>query len=127
MAKVKCQYCGKEYSDRGIQAHERACSENPVNQTNEEVVLVDKTKEEEEIVLVSKETEQKIKDIQEDEVTITKVNSKPPEPKKVKIKMAEYHRCNIGGQWYELFEDKTYNVPPNVKDILLKAGKLMPI
>ena len=27
--KVACQYCGKEYSPRGIKAHERACKENP--------------------------------------------------------------------------------------------------
>jgi DNA-directed RNA polymerase subunit M/transcription elongation factor TFIIS len=29
--KVECQYCGKEYSPRGIANHEKACKENPEN------------------------------------------------------------------------------------------------
>ena len=29
--KVKCQYCGKEFSKAGIANHEKACSENPEN------------------------------------------------------------------------------------------------
>lgn len=29
--KVACQYCGKEYSPRGIANHEVACPENPKN------------------------------------------------------------------------------------------------
>ena len=27
--KVACQYCGKEYSPRGVKTHEKACADNP--------------------------------------------------------------------------------------------------
>lgn len=29
--KVECEFCGKEYSPRGIANHEKACKENPEN------------------------------------------------------------------------------------------------
>lgn len=51
----------------------------------------------------------------------------PPPTKMVKILMSENHKCCIGGEWYYLLKDKQYNVPENVKDILLRANKLRPI
>lgn len=30
--RVKCQFCGEEYTERGITRHENACDHNPANQ-----------------------------------------------------------------------------------------------
>lgn len=51
----------------------------------------------------------------------------PPPTKMVKVLMSENHKCCIGGEWYYLLKDKQYNVPENVKDVLLRANKLKPI
>lgn len=32
---VKCQYCGKEYHEKGITSHESSCKENPINKAAE--------------------------------------------------------------------------------------------
>lgn len=47
--------------------------------------------------------------------------------KMVKVLMADNHKCCIGGEWYYLLKDKHYNVPENVKEILLRANKLRPL
>lgn len=67
--------------------------------------------------------------IEEDlgEVTIVKEEPKVIPQKMVKILMREDHRCYVGGEWYYLLKGKHYNVPENVKSILLNADKLLPI
>lgn len=45
----------------------------------------------------------------------------------VRILMKEDHRCNIGGNWYCFTKGKHYNVPENVKNILMRANKLLPL
>jgi hypothetical protein len=45
--RVKCQYCDKEYSPKGVASHERACSENPDNVIEEKEVKEVKTKSKE--------------------------------------------------------------------------------
>ena len=47
--------------------------------------------------------------------------------KMVKILMACDHKCCIGGEWYYLLKDKHYNVPENVKAVLMEANKLKPL
>ena len=47
--------------------------------------------------------------------------------KMVKILMACDHKCCIGGEWYYLLKDKHYNVPENVKAVLMNANKLKPL
>ena len=47
--------------------------------------------------------------------------------KMVKVKMKDRHKCCIGGEWYYLEEGKQYNVPENVKEVLIKANKLLPL
>ena len=47
--------------------------------------------------------------------------------KMVKILMACDHKCFIGGEWYYLLKDKHYNVPENVKEVLMNANKLKPL
>ena len=47
--------------------------------------------------------------------------------KMVKILMACDHKCCIGGEWYYLLKDKHYNVPENVKTVLMNANKLKPL
>lgn len=62
----------------------------------------------------------------EEEVVIAKVESTPIQ-RNVKVLMKADHRCCIGGEWYFFKEGKQYNVPENVKTILLKADKLSPL
>lgn len=50
-----------------------------------------------------------------------------PPVKMVKVLMADNHKCCIGGEWYYLMKDKQYNVPSNVKDVLMRANKLSPL
>lgn len=55
------------------------------------------------------------------------VQDNRPVKKDVKIKMARNHRCHIGGDYYDLKEGQTYNVPEFVKYVLAKAGVLAPL
>lgn len=50
-----------------------------------------------------------------------------PVTKMVKVLMDCDHKCYVGGEWYYLLKDKHYNVPENVKEVLLKANKLRPL
>lgn len=45
----------------------------------------------------------------------------------VKIKVCKNHNCCIGSVHYQFVVGKQYNVPENVKRILLKAGLLAPL
>lgn len=47
--------------------------------------------------------------------------------KMVKILMACDHKCFVGGEWYYLLKDKHYNVPENVKAVLMKNNILKPL
>lgn len=68
-----------------------------------------------------------VEDVQpEIKIEIPKEVVAPP-TKMVKVLMNENHKCCIGGEWYYLLKDKQYNVPENVKDVLLRANKLKPI
>lgn len=96
--KVECQYCGKEYSPKGIKNHESACSKNPVNIEEDE---------------------------KEEEITVEKVEKSAP--KQVAVKLRQDFRCNIGGLWYEFDKGKRYHVPPNVKRILSERDILLPL
>lgn len=60
-------------------------------------------------------------------ITLVDVTNKPVEPKKVKIRMKQDHKCFIGGQWYYLQKGCTYNVPEVVKQTLAEAGLLLPL
>lgn len=53
--------------------------------------------------------------------------SAPTPEKRVRILMKEDHKCCIGGEWYYLLKGKYYNVPENVKNILMNADKLSPL
>lgn len=135
MSKVACKYCGEEYSARGISSHERNCSENPENQEKEvveevdnevEPIVVDEEEKDSEVEIMSSELKKKLTDTDE-EVTLVKNDKKPLEPKKVRIVLKKYHKCNIGGNFYEFRPDTRYDVPENVKTILLGADLLKPL
>lgn len=53
--------------------------------------------------------------------------STPIPEKRVRVLMRENHKCCIGGEWYYLLKGKYYNVPENVKNILMNADKLSPL
>lgn len=62
------------------------------------------------------------------EVKVLEVEQPKVAPvKMVKVLMADNHKCCIGGEWYYLLKDKQYNVPDNVKSVLMKANKLKPL
>lgn len=84
------------------------------NELIEEVVIVD------DVEITKKE------DVITDEVILEKPVPVVPE-KKVRVRLSGEHRCCIGGEWYYFKQDKVYNVPENVKTILMKAGKLSPM
>lgn len=64
----------------------------------------------------------------EEEVTLVKSDKPKIEPvKMVKVKLNTSHRCNIGGEWYSFQANKQYNVPENVKNILMGANLLLPL
>lgn len=50
-----------------------------------------------------------------------------PENKNVRIKMRVDHRCNVGGELYDLKKGSCYNVPESVKKILNKVEVLAPL
>ena len=60
-------------------------------------------------------------------VTFTPDVAVKPAIRNVKIKMAQNHSCSIGGVFYHLEKDKQYNVPENVKAVLVRAGLLQPL
>lgn len=62
-----------------------------------------------------------------EEVVVTKEEPKVTPQTTVRILLNQDHKCNIGGNWYCFKKDKHYNVPENVKNILMKAGKLSPL
>ena len=74
----------------------------------------------------------KKKVVEEPKETLGEVQVVVEEPKvtpvkMVKILMACDHKCCIGGEWYYLLKDKHYNVPENVKAVLMEANKLKPL
>lgn len=91
-----------------------------------------------EVQIISGELETKLKSnlkkkvVEEPKETLGEVQVVVEEPKvtpvkMVKILMACDHKCCIGGEWYYLLKDKHYNVPENVKAVLMEANKLKPL
>lgn len=80
-----------------------------VENTKEEVGTNPTEKKEEEVTLVAPTVP-----------TITPV-------KMVKVKLNCNHRCYIGGEWYTFNANTQYNVPEQVKTILMGANLLQPL
>lgn len=95
---------------------------NKVDSTND-VVMDTKEVPVEEVKVETPEVALATSDV---EIKATPAMDVSPE-KNVKIKMARNHNCCIGGTWYSLEKDKQYNVPENVKHILMGAGLLVPL
>ena len=58
----------------------------------------------------------------------SKVKKEEQPEKNVRIKMADDHKCNIGGEWYNLKKGQCYNVPLSVKNRLMQVnGLLLPL
>lgn len=101
--------------------------------------MATKTKKETpEITIMSGELETKLKSnlkkkaIEEPTQDLGEVQVVVDEPKVAPVKMVRVllacdHKCFIGGEWYYLLKDKHYNVPENVKEVLMKANKLKPL
>lgn len=54
-------------------------------------------------------------------------NEKLQTQKMVKVMLSRPHRCHVGGEWYSFQANKQYNVPEQVKSILLRANLLLPL
>ena len=91
-----------------------------------------------EVQLISGELETKLKSnlkkkvVEEPTETLGEVQVVVEEPKQIPVKMVKIlmacdHKCCIGGEWYYLLKDKHYNVPENVKAVLMEANKLKPL
>lgn len=108
----------------GKKSNKNKVVEQPVEETVEEVEVVENTVEEE-----PKGTVEKLMQKQaEPQVFVEKDETPKPKPvTMVKVKLKSNHKCNIGGDWYVFHEGKQYNVPENVKAILAKADKLLPL
>lgn len=80
------------------------------------------------VEVVSPKLKEKLNEIAKEEevVTIVEQTKKAPTPM-VKIKLVKDHRCSIGGEWYSFQAGKQYNVPEQVKNILLRANLLQPL
>lgn len=90
--------------------------------SNDMSIGVDETNEE------SVENPVETVEIKNDNVVIEKdIEQKPPLVKDVRIKPNTNHNCVIGGVRYNLRKGLCMNVPPEVKDILNKAGLLSPL
>lgn len=62
------------------------------------------------------------------EVSIVEPVREVKNVKMVKIKLAKAHRCNVGGEWYVFKPNTQYNVPEQVKKILMRReGLLLPL
>lgn len=62
----------------------------------------------------------------DDAVTFSDPVSKTPAGRKVKVCLNCNHSCSIGGIRYNFEKGKSVNVPEGVKEILKRAGLLMP-
>lgn len=91
-----------------------------------------------EVQIISGELETKLKSnlkkrvVEEPKETLGGVQVVVEEPKQIPVKMVKIlmacdHKCCIGGEWYYLLKDKHYNVPENVKAVLMEANKLKPL
>ena len=91
-----------------------------------------------EVQIISGELETKLKSnlkkkvVEEPKETLDEVQVVVEEPKQIPVKMVKIlmacdHKCLIGGEWYYLLKDKHYNVPENVKAVLMEANKLKPL
>lgn len=112
----------------------KATTKAPVTKEVEEIVIdpvvVEEVVEEVTIdpVIVEEIGEVTTDPVVDEEVTIEPVViTQAPEPKNVKIKMAQNHNCVIGGVRYTLAKGTQYNVPVNVKNILSREGLLLPL
>lgn len=76
----------------------------------EPIIVVEDKKEEEDLVVVVEQPKEVVAPV-----------------KMVKVLMSENHKCCIGGEWYYLMKGKQYNVPLNVKEVLMRANKLSPM
>lgn len=91
-----------------------------------EEVVVEK-KEEVVVEEAPKGTVEKLLNNKKEEVVVIKEEPKEKPQTTVRILLNQDHKCNIGGNWYCFKKDKHYNVPENVKAILMRAGKLSPL
>lgn len=72
----------------------------------------------------------KVDEIIMEKVEEVKVNKAPTKDKNgeklVRIRVAKRFKCYIG-EWYYFETNKTYNVPENVKNVLMQRGILLPM
>lgn len=64
---------------------------------------------------------------EETEVKVVAPTKPMQTTKMVKVMLSASHRCHIGGEWYTFQANKQYNVPEQVKKILMQSGLLLPL
>lgn len=73
------------------------------------------------------EPQVEVEENQNIQVDTTEVEQSKKKSGTAKIKMRTDHKCCIAMERYDLKAGKTYVVPENVKNILNKAGLLLPL
>lgn len=112
---VPCQYCGKEIAKSGIKNHEKSCA----NKQNKEENLM-------EDVAVNSSNEV-LSELKEAEPAVDIVEEPVKEVKLVEVKLIQDLTCNIAGVLYSFQKDVVYEVPENIKEILVRANMLRAI
>lgn len=118
---VKKKETAKVEKENPVVVEEPVVEENLGEDTPEVVV------EEPEVVVEEPEQEKTVPEVKVDiENSVVKKEEQPE--RNVRIKMADDHKCNIGGQWYNLKKGQCYNVPVSVKNRLMQiTGLLLPL
>ena len=99
---------------------------NEVNEETEEVIMNPDAANETTEDVVNAE----VKNADQSEVPPEKVEYEQEEPQKVsrvKIRVGQNHKCNIGGVMYDFKRGEVYHVPEDVKRVLYVAGVLTSI
>lgn len=83
-------------------------------------------------VVMSQTLRNKVAEIKEEETkeavsVVAPKNEKLQTQRMVKVMLSRPHRCHVGGEWYSFQANKQYNVPEQVKAILMGANLLLPL
>lgn len=120
MAELKtgeCSYCGKEISLSGLKNHERACA----RKMGQDLVDIEEVNQPEVEELT--DTILESNDAGMDELEV--ITQDKPKVKLVEVKLSQNICCYIAGTRYNLHKGEVYQVPENVKQILMEADLLL--
>lgn len=114
-----CSICGKEIAISGLKNHEKACARKQGVNIEEDTDMLNENEE----VLAPEDGLEVAEDAVVEPESELEINPQP-KIKLVRVRMNDNLECSIGGINYQFEKDGEYEVPENVKRILLNAGYL---